>query len=105
MLRQSSFARLHRSTRHEDNRDIEAHRGIEHTGRNLVAVRDTDHGVGAVRIHHVLNRVSNDVAGRQTVEHAVVSHSNPVINGDGVKFFSDTARIFDFSRYQLTEVF
>ena len=36
-------------------------------------------------IHHVLHRVGNDIARRQTVQHAVVPHGDAVVNGDGVE--------------------
>ena len=51
--------RLHRATGDEDRRDIQAHGSDEHTGSDLVAVRDTHQGVRAVSVDHVLHRVRN----------------------------------------------
>ena len=55
-----------------------------------------------MRIHHVLDRVRNDVTRWQTVEHAVVPHGNAVIDCDGVEFFGNATGIFDFARDQLS---
>ena len=55
-------SRLHRSTGDEHSRYIESHGGHKHARRNLVAIADADHGVGLVRLHHVLDAVGDEVA-------------------------------------------
>ena len=96
--------RLHRATGDEDRRDIQAHGSDEHTGSDLVAVRDTHQGVRAVSVDHVLHRVRNHLARRQRVEHAVVTHSNAIINGDGIEFLRDAARLADCAGDKLAHV-
>jgi hypothetical protein len=53
--RRSDLAGLHRPAGDEDHRNVEAHRGHQHAGRDLVAVGNADHGVGAVGVDHVLD--------------------------------------------------
>ena len=104
VFREGCFACFHRPTRDKDHWNIESHGGVEHARCDLVAIGNADHGVGTVRIDHVLNRVGNQVAGGQTVEHPVVAHGNTVIYGNGVEFLGDTARGFDLPRYQLPQI-
>ena len=95
---------LHGAAGHKDSGDVQAHSRQKHTGGDLVTVRDADQGVGTVRVHHVLDRVSNQVAGRQRVEHPVVAHRDTVINGDGVEFLGDAASLTDSAGDQFTHV-
>ena len=53
---------FHRTTRDEDRRDVQTHGGDEHTGGDLVAVRDTHQRIGAVSVDHVLDRICNHLA-------------------------------------------
>src|SRR5699024_5624641 len=75
----------------EDDRDVQAHRGHEVAGGDLVAVGDAHQGVGGVGVDHVLDRVGDDVAARQGVEHAAVAHRDAVVHGDGVELLGDAA--------------
>ena len=86
---------LHRSARAEHRGDVQSHRCHQHAGCHLVAVGDTDHGVGLVGIHHILHRVGDDVARGQRVEHAVVAHGNTVVDGDGIKLSSIAAHLLN----------
>ena len=95
---------LHRATGHKNRGDVQAHRGQKHTGGDLVTVRDADQSVGTVRVHHVLDRIRNQVARRQRVQHTVVTHSNTVINGNGVEFLGDATRLTDGTGDQFTHV-
>ena len=52
---QTHLAGLHRAAGDEHRRNIQAQRRHQHAGRDLVAVRDADHGVGAVRVDHVFD--------------------------------------------------
>ena len=88
-------AALHRAAGDEDRRDVQPQRGVEHPRRDLVAVGDAHHGVGAVRVDHVLDRVGDDVARGQRVEHAVVAHRDAVVDGDRVELARDAARGVD----------
>ena len=64
-------------------------------GGDLVAVGDADQGVGAVRLDHVLDRVGDQVAGGQAVEHAAVAHGDAVVDRDGVELARDAAGLLD----------
>jgi len=57
-----------------------------------------------VGIDHVLHAVGNDVATRQGVQHAIVSHGNAVVNGNGVEFGGKTTQLFDFRLDQLPHI-
>ena len=97
-------AGFHRTTRNKDRRDIQAHGSDEHTGSDLVAVRDAHKRIGAVGIDHVLHRVRNHLARRQRVEHAVVAHGNAVVNCNGIEFLCDAARLADCASNELSHV-
>ena len=47
-------------------------------------------------VDHVFDAVCDDVAGRQGIEHAVMSHRDAVIDGDGVKLGREAAQALDF---------
>ncbi|CAM2160612.1 hypothetical protein PT2222_80196 [Paraburkholderia tropica] len=103
-VREARLARFHRAARHEDHGDVQAHGGHQHARGDLVAVRDADHGVGAVRVDHVLDRVGDDVAARQRIEHAVVAHRDAVVDRDGVEFLGDAAGGLDLARDELAQI-
>ena len=84
--------------------NVEAHRGHQHARRDLVAVGDADHRVGAVRVDHVFDAVGDEFARGQAVQHAVVAHGDAVIDRDGVEFLGDAAGCLDFAGDQLAEV-
>ncbi len=98
------LAGLHGPAGHEDHRDVEPQRGVEHAGRDLVAVRDAHEGVGAVRVDHVLDRVGDEVAARERVEHAAVAHGDAVVDGDGVELLGDAAGLADRGRDEVAHV-
>ena len=100
----NALAGLHGAARDKDGGDVQAHSRQKHTGGDLVTVRDADQRVGTVRVDHVLDRVSNQIAGRQRVEHTVVTHRDTVINSDGVKFLGDAASLTNRAGDQLTHV-
>ncbi len=82
---QPGAAALHRSAGDEHGREVESQRGHQHPGRDLVAVGDADQGVGAVGLDHVFDRVGDQVAGRQRIQHPVVAHRDAVVDGDRVE--------------------
>jgi hypothetical protein len=98
------LARFHRAARHEDRGDVQPHGGHQHPRRDLVAVRDADHRVGAVCVDHVFHAVRDDLARGQRVEHAVMAHGDAVVDRDGVEFLGDTARLLDLARDELAEI-
>ena len=55
-------------------------------------------------VDHVLDRVGDQFAARQRIEHAAVAHRDAVIDRDGVEFLGDAARGFDFAGHQLPEI-
>src|SRR6185436_9677392 len=87
-------AGLHRAAGDEHGRDVQPERGVQHAGGDLVAVRDADQRVRAVRLDHVLDRVGDQVPRRQAVQHAAVAHRDPVVDGDRVELAGDaTGRV------------
>ena len=52
---------FHGSSGDEDGGDIQPHGSHEHSGGDLVAVGDADHGVGLVGVDHIFYAVGNDV--------------------------------------------
>ncbi len=104
MAGQFGLAGFHRAAGDEHHRDIQAQGSHQHAGGDLVAVGDADNGVGAVGIDHVLDRVGDDFAAGQRIEHAVVTHGDTVVDCDGVEFLGDTAGLLDFPRDQLAQI-
>ena len=102
---QNGLTRFHRAARNKDRRDVQTHRRHQHARRDLVTVRDTDQRVRTMGVGHIFHRVSDDFTGRQGIEHAVMPHSDTVIDRDGVHFLGNTACLLDFARNQLAEVF
>ena len=98
------LARFHRPARDEHRRDVQTQRGHQHSGRDLVAVGDADHGIGAMGVDHVLDRVGDDLARGQGVEHPVVAHGDAVVDGDGVEFLGHAAGGLDLARDQLAQI-
>ena len=105
MFRQLCLSGLHGSARNKNTGYVETHSGVEHARCDFIAVGNTDHGIGAVGIDHVFHRVGNNVSRGQAIEHAVVTHSDPVVDRDGVELFSNASGGFDFSGDQLTHIF
>ncbi|MPM60670.1 hypothetical protein SDC9_107522 [bioreactor metagenome] len=89
------LAGLHRSAGDEDGRDVQPQRGQQHAGGDLVAVRDAHQRVGLVRVDHELDRVGDDLAAGQRVEHAVVAHRDAVVDGDRAELARDAAGLLD----------
>ena len=98
------LAGLHRPARDEDGGDVQPHRGVQHAGRDLVAVGDADHGVGAMAVDHVFDGVGDDFARRQRIEHAVMAHGDAVVDRDRVELLGDAAGGLDLARDELAEV-
>ena len=55
-------------------------------------------------VDHVFHAVGDDFPARQAIEHAAVSHGDPVVDGDGVELLGDAARLFDLAGDHLTQV-
>src|SRR5690606_39546038 len=89
------LAGLHGAARYEHTGNVQAHGGHQHSRGDLVAVRDTDHGVSAVRVHHVFDRIGNEFARWQRIQHAAVTHRNTVVDRNRVEFLRHTARGLD----------
>ena len=88
---QVDLARLHRPAGDEHGGDVDPEGGHQHPGRDLVAVGDAHHRVGAVRVDHVLDAVGDQLARRQGVQHPVVAHGDAVVDRDGVHLLGDPA--------------
>ena len=57
-----------------------------------------------MRVDHVFHRIGDQVAAGQRIQHTVVPHGDAVVDGDGVEFLGDTARLLDLARHQLTHI-
>ena len=88
--------RLHGSAGDEHGGDIQPHGRHKHARRDLIAIADADHGVGFVRLHHVFDAVGDEVARGQGVEHAVVPHSDAVVDGYCVELGREAAHSLNF---------
>ena len=86
---------FHRPARNEDRRNVEPHGGHQHSGRDLVAIADAHQCVDAMGVGHVFDAVGDDFARGERVEHPVVPHGDPVVDGDGVELGGETAARFD----------
>src|SRR5690554_1914530 len=89
------LARSHGATRDKAHENIHALRGHEHAEGDFDAVADADHGVDLVGVDHVFYAVGDQIARGQGIQHAVVSHSDAVVDGDGVEFRSKAALLFN----------
>ena len=98
------LAGLHRAAGDEDRRDVQPQRGDQHARGDLVAVGDADQRVGAVRVDHVLDRVGDQLAAGQRVEHAAVAHRDAVVDGDRVELAPHAAGLADRVGDEVAEV-
>ena len=73
----------HRAARDDDGRDVEARRGHQHAGHDLVAVRNEHEAVELVRLRQRLDAVRDQLAAGQRVLHADVAHRDAVAHADG----------------------
>lgn len=87
---------LHRPAGDEYRGDVQPHGGHEHPGSYLVAVADAHQGIGLVRIDHVFHAVSDDLARGQRIEHTVMPHGDPVVDGDGIELGGKATQGFHF---------
>ena len=65
IVAQLKLTRLHRPAGDENSRNIQAHRRHQHPRRNLVAIGDADHRVGAMAVDHVFDRIGDQITRRQ----------------------------------------
>ena len=103
-MRPRRFAGLHRPAGYKDRRDVQAHRGHLHTGRDLVAVRDADERIGDVGLDHVFDAVGDQVARRQRVEHAAMAHRDTIVDGDRIELDAPASGGVDDFLDSLTDV-
>jgi hypothetical protein len=55
-------------------------------------------------LHHVLDRVGDQLARGQRVQHAAVAHGDAVVDRDGVELLGDAAGRLDLARDQLAQI-
>ena len=55
-------------------------------------------------VDHVFHRVGDNVARRQRIQHTVVSHSDTVVNGDGVELGSIATHTLNFLLHNLSNL-
>ena len=92
MIDPGGFPGTHRTAGRKNGRDIEAHCPHQHTGNDLVAVRNADHRVERMGGSHGLDAVGDDLAAGKGVFHAGVAHGDAVADRDGVEFIRNSAR-------------
>ena len=97
------FAGFHRATAYKYGRYIQTHRCHQHARGNLITIADAHHGICLMSIHHILYRIGNDVSARQGIEHAIVSHGNAIVYGNGIELGSKTTKFLDFGLHLLTD--
>ena len=98
------LAGLHWTAGNKDGRDIKPHGCHQHTRRDLVAIADTNHRIGLMRIYHIFNAVRNDVAGRERVEHPVVPHRDTVVDGNRIELGCKATQLFDLRFHLLPDL-
>ena len=76
------FAGEHRAAADHDRGDVEARRGHQHPGDDLVAVGDEDQAVERVGHDHRFDGVGDQFAGAQRVLHPLVAHDDAVAYPD-----------------------
>ena len=101
---QHHLARFHRPAGNKHHRDVDPECRHQHARRDLVAIGDAHHRVGAMGVDHVFHAVGDQVAAGQAVEHAVMAHSDPVIHRDGVELLGDAAGCLDLACDQLAQI-
>ena len=89
------LARRHRTARGEDRRDVHAQRAQQHARDDLVAVGDADERVEAVGLRDRLDRIGDQLTGRERVLHARMAHRDAVADGNRVELHRDAAGLFD----------
>ena len=97
------FVCLHRPSGNKHRRDIQAHTGHQHTRRDLVAIRNANHGIRLMRVDHILHAVGDDVARGQRIQHPVVPHGDTVVDGYRIELRSITSHLFDFGFHHLPD--
>ena len=82
------LAGFHRAARDEHDRNVQAHRGHQHAGVILSQFEMQTSASAQCGVDHVLDRVGDDVAAGQRIQHAVVAHRDAVVDRDGVEFMA-----------------
>jgi hypothetical protein len=55
-------------------------------------------------IDHVLDRIGDELARGQAVEHAAMAHGDAVVDGDGIELLGHAARLLDLASHQLPQI-
>src|SRR5690606_24118988 len=95
---------FHPSARDEDGRYDQPHGSHQHPRCDLVAVSDAYLRIRLVGIDHILYRVGDQIARWQGVQHAVMSHGDTIIYGDGVELGSETAQLLNLLLHHLPDL-
>ena len=93
----AGFAGSHWPATDKEGGDVGPYGAHQHSGDDLVAVRDADHGIEAVRVEHRLHRVGDQFTAGKRILHAAVAHGDTVTDPDGVEFDGDSARLADIA--------
>ena len=83
----------HRSAADHYGGNIQAGCRHQHTGSDLVTVRDHNQAIQSMAVRHCFHRVGNQFPARQRIAHSFMSHGDSVTNPDGRKFNRDAARL------------
>ena len=104
MVRELRLASFHGTAGDEYGGNVETQGCHQHTGGDLVTVGNADQGVGTMGVDHVLDRIGDDLARGQTVEHAVMAHGNAIVHSNGVEFLGYTTGGFNLAAHQLAQI-
>ena len=82
----------HRTAGNQNGRDVQACRCHQHTGHDLIAVRDKNQTVQLMRLRKGLYAVRDQLAARQRIFHADVAHRDAVAYANGRNEYRRTSR-------------
>ena len=100
-----TLAGTHRAAGSEKGRDVQTHCTHDHTGNDLVTVRDADHCIERMSRAHGFHAVSDDFAAGEGVFHTGVPHGDTVTDGDRVELIRNAAGFADGVTDDFTDLF
>ena len=81
----------HRTTADQNSRYVQPYCSQEHPRSNFITVRNHDHCIVLMSVHHAFNRISNEFTAGQWVMHTKMTLGNTVTNSNGRKFYRRTS--------------
>ena len=99
------LAGLHRPAGHEDGRNVQPQRCVQHPRRVILSqleMQTRASGQWALTMYSTQSAIQ--VARRQRIEHARVAHGDAVVHGDGIELAGHPAGLGDGARHQVAYV-